>query len=129
MLPDEILKLVAAAEEALGNSSARYSGFRVGAALLSAGGRTFPGFNIENPSLMMSFCAERSALLSALAAGEKNFRAMAIVSGDGGYCYPCGSCRQMIAEFAPDIEVFIASDAGVKKYTVADLLPLPFFKA
>ncbi len=127
MLPVDIDILIKEAREARNHAIAPFSGLTVGAALISGSGRIYRGCNVENPSLMLSSCAERVALLKALTEGEKTFRAMAIVSGDGRYCFPCGACRQMLAEFAPDIEIYLASDAGVKKYTVQELLP-QFFK-
>ncbi len=128
MLPVDVERLIKEAEEAKKHAVAPFSGFTVGAALVTGGGRIYRGCNIENPSLMLSFCAERSALIKALTEGERDFKAMGIVSGDGRYCFPCGECRQMLAEFAPDIEIYLVSDAGIKKYSVRDLLPHPFLK-
>lgn len=128
MLPSDVDRLIKEAEEAKKHAIAPYSGFTVGTALITGSGRIYRGCNIENPSLMLSFCAERIALLKALTEGEKSFRAMAIVSGDGRYCFPCGACRQMLAEFAPDIEIYLASSAGTKKYSVQEILPHPFIK-
>lgn len=123
MLPADIKRLIKEAEEAMENAIAPYSGFVVGAALLADDNEIYRGCNIENPSLMLSFCAERTALVKALSEGKRNFRAMAIVSKEGKYCFPCGSCRQMIAEFASDIELYLASHEGVKKYSIPELLP------
>jgi len=128
MLPVDVERLIKEAEEAKKHAVAPFSGFAVGAALVTGGGRIYRGCNIENPSLMLSFCAERSALIKALTEGERDFKAMGIVSGDGRDCFPCGGCRQMLAEFAPDIEIYLVSDAGIKKYSVRDLLPYPFLK-
>lgn len=128
MLPVDVERLIKEAEEAKKHAVAPFSGFTVGAALVTGGGRIYRGCNIENPSLMLSFCAERSALIKALTEGERDFKAMGIVSGDGRYCFPCGACRQMLAEFAPDIEIYLVSDKGIKKYSVRDLLPYPFLK-
>jgi len=126
MLPSDVDRLVKEAEDAQKKAIAPYSGSAVGAALMTGEGKTYSGCNIENPSLMLSFCAERAALVKALTEGEKVFRAMAIVSGDGRYCFPCGACRQMLAEFAPDIEIYLASDKGIKKYSISELLPHSF---
>jgi cytidine deaminase len=128
MLPVDVDILIKEAKKARKFAVAPFSGFTVGAAIMTNSGRIYRGCNIENPSLMLSFCAERVALLKALTEGEKGFRAMAIVSGDGRYCYPCGACRQMLAEFAPDIELYLASDAGVRKYSIRELFPYPFVK-
>ena len=107
----------------MGNAIAPYSGFVVGAALLTDNNEIYKGCNIENPSLMLSFCAERAALIKALSEGKRGFKAMAIASKEGKYCFPCGSCRQMMAEFAPDIELYLVSDKGIKKYLITELLP------
>ncbi len=128
MLPADIDTLIREAERARRKAIAPFSRFEVGAALLVAGGRIYHGCNIENPSLMLSLCAEKAALIKALTEGEKEFKALAVVSGDGGYCYPCGPCRQLFAEFASDIDIFLASDQGVRKYKISELLPFPFHK-
>lgn len=128
MLPEYIDRLIEAAEKALASARAPYSGFKVGASIITERGRIYSGCNIENPSLMMSHCAERSALIKALTEGESLFRAMAIVSSNGGYCYPCGACRQFIAEFAPEIDIYLVSLEGIKKYSIQELLPYAFIK-
>lgn len=118
--------LLTAAQSAMQRALAPYSGFKVGAALQTVEGKIFTGCNIENPSLMLSECAERVALLKALSEGERHFSAIAIVSADGQYCYPCGSCRQLLAEFAPDVKIILKSVEGVKTFTVPELLPNAF---
>lgn len=128
MTPEDIQSLISNAEEAVKNAVATYSGFRVGAALLTDDGKTFTGCNIENPSLMLSACAERVALLKALSEGYSSFKAMSIVSGDDSYCFPCGSCRQLLMEFAPGIAVFLKSKGNIKKCGIDELLPYPFQK-
>jgi len=128
MTPEDVRTLISSAEEAMANAMAPYSKFKVGAALLSGDGTIYTGCNIENPSLMLSTCAERIAILKALSEGASTFKAIAIVSNDGGYCFPCGSCRQLIHEFAPEAEVYLKSDEGIKKYTILELLPHPFEK-
>jgi len=121
-----IERLYSEAVSAMKNAIAPYSGFRVGAALLTSGHRVYTGCNIENPSLMLSECAERVAVLKAVSDGVKGIRAIMIVSSSGGYCYPCGSCRQLIYEFAEDAEIFIAGEKGIKKYSIEELLPHAF---
>lgn len=128
MLPLDIDRLIKKAEEAARKAYAPYSGFVVGAALMTGEGKIYQGCNIENPSLMLSFCAERAALINAMVEGENSFKAMAIVSGDGNYCFPCGACRQMLAEFAPDIEIYLASKEGTRKFSIPELLPYSFKK-
>jgi cytidine deaminase len=120
--------LVRAAQKAVQNALAPYSGFRVGAALLSSNGRTYTGCNIENPSLMLTTCAERVALLKALSEGEREFRAIAVVSSEENPCFPCGTCRQMLTEYAPELEVYLLSGSGTKTYRIKDLLPHAFRK-
>lgn len=128
MLPSEIENLVKEAEDSKRHAIAPYSNFVVGAALITDKGKIYTGCNIENPSLMMSFCAERSALLKALTEGERAFRAIAIVSGHGKYCFPCGTCRQMLYEFGPDLAIYLSSGDGTKRYSISELLPHAFRK-
>ncbi len=120
------LELIREAEEALKFSRPLYSGYRVGAAVLGESGRIYRGSNFENPSLMMSLCAEKLAILKALSEGEDKIKAIAIVSGSGDYCYPCGSCRQFIFEFAPEASLYLSSKKGIKRYTIRELLPEAF---
>lgn len=126
MFLEDIDRLIKAAESAMARAIAPYSGFKVGASIITEDGKIYSGCNIENPSLMLSFCAERAALIKALTEGERRFRAMVIVSSKGGYCYPCGSCRQVIEEFAPGIDIYLFSLEGIKKYSVKELLPFTF---
>ncbi len=107
---------------------APYSGLSVGAALLTAEHEIYTGCNMENPSLMLSECAEKVAILKAASDGVKDIRAIMIVSDMEGYCYPCGSCRQIIYEFAADAEIFVAGKKGIKKYSIKELLPHAFKK-
>lgn len=126
MGPGDIDNLLSLAKEAVARARAPYSGFRVGAALLTAGGDAFTGCNIENPSLTLTMCAERVALFKALSEGHTSFTAMAIVSADGRYCYPCGTCRQLLWEFAPGLVLFLGSEKGIRKLALDELLPHPF---
>jgi homotetrameric cytidine deaminase len=126
MVPAESDHLISLAKEALKNAIAPNSGFRVGAALETDDGRIFTGCNVENPSLMLSMCAERVALYKALSEGATSFRAMAIVSDPDRYCYPCGACRQLLMEFAPGILIYLSSTEGVKQCSIEELLPHPF---
>ena len=107
-----------------GKAYARYSGFRVGAALVGQSGQVYLGVNIENASYPAGICAERSAICAAVSAGEQSFSAIAIVGGeDGEPCYPCGICRQVLSEFCgPDFPVILAD--GV--YSLGGLLPHSF---
>ena len=123
----ELDALIAAATDARERAIAPYSGFRVGAALETTDGRVITGCNIENASFGLTVCAERVALLTALAAGERSFRSIAVVSQTAEPATPCGPCRQLLWEYCADIEVITASTAGaVARYRLADLLPHPF---
>jgi cytidine deaminase len=118
--------LVDAAIQVRKNAYARYSNYLVGAALLTKSGQIFIGANVENAVFPLTTCAERSAVFSAVSTGEREFQAIAVVTRDGGM--PCGSCRQVLAEFGSDIQVIIADSAGKIHQTirVADLLPGAF---
>jgi cytidine deaminase len=120
--------LLDASSKALKNAIAPYSKFKVGVALSTGDGSVFTGCNIENPSLMLSICAEKVAIMKALSEGKKEIKAIMIRSSRGDYCPPCGACRQIIAEFAPDAEIYLASKKGIKKYTIKELLPDAFEK-
>lgn len=123
---DFIKKLIEEAEKSMRNAIAPYSKFKVGVALATKMGKIYTGSNIENLSLMLSICAEKVALLKALSAGERSFKAIAIVSNKKRLCYPCGSCRQMLWEFAKDIDIFLHSKKGIKRYSLSELLPHAF---
>lgn len=120
-------ELFSAAVEAAENSYSKYSGFRVGAALLTADGRIFKGCNIENASYSVTMCAERTALFKAVSEGVTEFRAIAVAgSSDGDFskpCTPCGACLQALSEFCGDDFVIILSNGW---FRLADFLPLRF---
>lgn len=107
---------------------ARYSHFRVGAALLTDTGRIFLGCNVENASYGVTNCAERTAIFSAIArSGPKlNIRAIAVVNDQDVPCSPCGACRQVIYEFGPHATVFFKSSKGWKESLITELLPEGF---
>jgi cytidine deaminase len=107
---------------------ATYSGFRVGAAVLGGSGSVFPGCNVESASYGATICAERSAVVGAVAAGETSIRACVVVTPTADPSSPCGICRQLLREFGGDLLVFAASSASDAVYvaTLADLLPLSF---
>ncbi|MBM3877055.1 MAG: cytidine deaminase [Verrucomicrobia bacterium] len=122
-------ELVAAAIAARERAVAPYSGFKVGAALRAEDGAVFTGVNVESASYGLTCCAERTAIFTALAAGARDFNAIAIVARADGGVMPCGACRQMLSEYAPDAAVFVADSArpeAVRKFTVAQLLPGAF---
>lgn len=97
--------LIQAAREARAKAYAPYSHFAVGAALLTESGRVYVGCNVENLSFGLTICAERSAVCAAIAAGERRFRSIFICSDSKEPLSPCGACRQVLAEFADDMEV------------------------
>jgi len=104
---------------------APYSHYQVGAAVLTADGRVFTGANVENAVYPLGLCAERVAIFKAASEGYRDFVAIAVVTHNGGS--PCGSCRQVMHEFAPEMTVLIADKAGaVRRTTVAELLPDSF---
>ncbi|HSR20349.1 MAG TPA: cytidine deaminase [Anaerolineales bacterium] len=118
--------LIQMANEARQGAYAPYSNYRVGAALRTRGGRIFTGVNVENAAYPTSICAERTAVFKAVSEGEKDFEVMAVVTENGGS--PCGSCRQVLAEFGLETVVIIANGAGqvIKETTVRELLPEAF---
>jgi len=98
-------ELMAAAEQARRASYSPYSKFAVGAALLTKSGRVVSGCNVENSSFGLACCAERTAVFKAVSEGEREFVAIAVTAGAGQCSAPCGACRQVLHEFAPDIVV------------------------
>ncbi|WHH59575.1 cytidine deaminase [Petroclostridium sp. X23] len=122
-------KLLELASEARQNSYSPYSKFRVGAALLTKSGKIFTGCNIENATYGATCCAERTAIYKAISEGEKEFDAIAVQGDNEGLTFPCGICRQVISEFAPDIQVVLGDHKGnVKKFSLSELLPHAFYK-
>ena len=119
-------KLVEAAAEAQKKAYAPYSNYAVGAALLTKSGKTFTGVNVENAVYPLTICAERTAVVKAVSEGEQEFEAIAVVTRDGGT--PCGSCRQVMAEFGLEMMVLIADEQGNihHEVSVAELLPSAF---
>lgn len=122
------IKLIEAAVAARNNAYAPYSGFGVGAALLTAKGNIYCGCNIENAAFSPTLCAERAAIAAAVCNGERDFLLLAIVGGSDDYCYPCGVCRQWLAEFCDeDFPVIIARDTdNYRLMKLSELLPYAF---
>ena len=118
--------LIAAAIAASQNAYIPYSGYRVGAALLTASGVVYGGCNIECVSFTPTVCAERTALFKAVSEGQRDFAAIAVVTRDAGS--PCGVCRQALYEFAPGMRVLLADLEGELRQvtTLAELLPHGF---
>jgi cytidine deaminase len=123
------LQLIAAAAKAREDAVAPYSKFKVGAALLAKSGEIIGGANVESASYGLTCCAERVALFKALTSGVKGFRAVAVVARIQDGPMPCGACRQLLSEYAPDAEVFVADSNDLKRiraFSVKKLLPLAF---
>ena len=121
-------KLYEMAKEATKNSFAPFSQFHVGAALLADDGRIFTGCNVENSSYGVTICAERTALVKAVSEGHRDdLERIAIVGNSEDYCWPCGSCRQMLYEFNPDMTVLVAKgDGQFVSLKLHELLPHGF---
>ncbi len=126
-MKEKLALLALAARE---NAYAPYSQFKVGAAILCESGKTYTGANVENISYGMTNCAERSAIFSAVSAGEKKVLAIAVAGGKDktDWCMPCGACRQVLSEFADkDCPVYLVkSETEIREYTLAELLPYAF---
>ena len=124
-------ELLNKAYEAMQNSYSPYSGFKVGAALLSKSGKVYLGCNVENASYTPTNCAERTAFFKAISEGEREFEKIAIVGGMGdtlsNSCPPCGVCRQVIAEFCDgDFGIVLGTPENISEYKLSDILPMAF---
>jgi cytidine deaminase len=127
VLTDELREtLIRTAVEARRWAYAPYSNYPVGAALLTDSGKIYDGVNVENAAYPTTMCAERVAIFKAVSEGERKFSALAVVTSNGGT--PCGSCRQVIAEFGLETIVLIGDDQGrlLQETTISDLLPGAF---
>ena len=124
MTASELLK---EAEKARENAYAPYSHFTVGAALMTSAGKVYTGVNVENASYGATICAERTAFVKAISEGERNFEAIAVVSGEG-IAWPCGICRQFMLEFVKDDFKIITGDSpeSLEIRTMKELLPEAF---
>lgn len=125
-------ELLICAEDAVNNSYSPYSGFSVGAALITKAGKVYTGCNIENKCFSPTVCAERVAFFKAVSEGETDFEAIAIVGRykDGTWkplCAPCGVCRQVMSEFcSKDFKIFLGNSQNVSEFSLAELLPQSF---
>ena len=130
--PRTAASLLRQAREARVHAYAPYSHFPVGAALLAEDGRVFTGVNVENAAYGVGNCAERVAVGKAVSEGARRFSAIAVVGPeDQAPCAPCGACRQVMYEFAPDLPVVMPGDGadGVQVVTMRELLPGAFDQA
>lgn len=121
-------ELVEKARSVINNSYAPYSGYNVAAAVLGESGKIYTGVNVENSSYGLTICAERSAIFTAVSSGERNFRAIAVVSTGKTKPSPCGACLQVISEFSTDIPICCATLEDNTQYisSLKELFPSPF---
>lgn len=125
--PAQLKKLKAAAKAAAGRAYAPYSKFRVGAAVLTGSGKIFAGCNVENASYGLCNCAERTAIFSAAAHGERTLKAVVVYTPTQQATGPCGACRQVINEFGPTALIHSVCDSDDRIETTLDqLLPHAF---
>jgi cytidine deaminase len=118
-------QLIHLAHSARERAYAPYSHYQVGAALLTQSGQVFTGCNVENAVYPLCTCAERTAVVKAVSEGQREFVAIAIATRNGGS--PCGSCRQVLREFAPHLRVLLTDEAGnIREFTLDQLLPESF---
>lgn len=125
---DTVLQLLQEAQAAKEFSYSPYSGFRVGASVLMGDGRVFSGCNVENAAYGDTICAERTAILKAVSSGSRELRAIAITGDSMELTYPCGSCRQVINEFAGSDTLVVVSNRELchRVYSMEELLPAGF---
>ncbi|MHB0868402.1 MAG: cytidine deaminase [Chloroflexota bacterium] len=122
-----IERLREAAQAAAERAYAPYSGFKVGAALLTEGGEIFSGCNVENASYSLTICAERNALFRSVAGGHRRVIAVAVYTPTVDPTPPCGACRQVLSEFGPEAEVLcFSAEGGVLRARLSELLPHSF---
>ncbi len=120
-------ELVQSAQQAKKRAHAPYSHFPVGAALLASNGRMYTGCNVEISSYGLTICAERTAIFKAISEGERNFKAIAVVSNDPDITPPCGACRQVLWDLAGNIDIIMANPKGKSKTTkLKQLIPHAF---
>ena len=120
-------RLIAAAEKVRRNAYAKYSGFEVGAALLTKNGSIITACNVENSSFSLTICAERAAVFNAVSEGETEFEAIVVFSQSSPPARPCGACRQVLFQFNPDLAILCANASGdTDKFVLSDLLPEGF---
>ena len=124
MNPTELVRL---AKTAMQRAYVPYSGYKVGAALLTKGGKVYLGCNIENAAYGATICAERTAAVKAISEGHSKFRRIVIAGNSKDFCYPCGACRQVLYEFGPGMEVVCLNKNGEEKHiSIRELLPYGF---
>jgi len=120
-------KMLQVAKEAIKNSYSPYSKFRVSSAVLGGSGKIYSGVNIENISYGLTMCAERVAVFKAISEGEREIKAVLVYTDGKDLPYPCGACRQVIAEFGRDAEIIVVNGEGkTERTSMKELLPKAF---
>ena len=119
--------LINAAAKVRENAHAKFSNFKVGAALRTSSGKIYTGCNIENATYGLTVCAERTAIFKAISEGERHFDAIAVVTDTESLTPPCGACRQIIWEFCGDVPVILSNLEGkTETFRMSQLFPKPF---
>lgn len=119
-------RLIERAKSAAEKAYCPYSGYAVGAAALAMDGTVYDGCNVENASYSLTLCAERVALAKAVSAGADKFSALCVYSAGGRMPYPCGACRQFLAEFSQDADIIVTDGNDVVKTKLSAILPYSF---
>ena len=120
-------ELIQVAQKAKQNAYAPYSGFQVGAALLTKNGMLYTGTNVENASYGLTVCAERIAIFNAVADGQREFEALAVSGSTSKLILPCGACLQVMAEFCPELPLFLTATEGhYEQFSLKELFPMQF---
>ena len=123
---NDFAELYEQAREAAANSYAPYSNFHVGAVVVADDGRVFAGCNVENAAYGSAICAEGNAISTAAAAGVRKIGTVVIACLDGGECYPCGNCRQLMREFSVDTVVVQDGAGSLRVHSLEEILPHSF---
>jgi cytidine deaminase len=122
----DIPHLINIAVDASKKSQAKYSEFPVGAALIAKNNNVFYGCNIESSSYSLTICAERVALVKALSEGTTQFHTIVIFARKAAFCPPCGACRQLLYDYAPNLQIILTDGKEYKTYNIKELLPHAF---
>lgn len=123
--PNHLIKI---AKDAIKFAQAKYSNFKVSAVLLTSTNEIFTGVNVESSSLGLTICAERVALVKALSEGYSTFTSIVIYAEQKQFCPPCGACRQLLLDYAPQLNIILTDGTNYKTYKLKDLLPVAFSK-